>query len=260
MIRILIAGLLIAFGAVTSARAQFVPSFVTKEAPNPVSPQKSTPAEGTETKEASKPVPSQKSAPAEGIESKNAQRAAATIGPGDVLDISVFQVPELSKTLDVSGTGTINFPLLGEIRAAGKTPGELESELTSKLAADYLQHPVVTVLVKENNSQQVTISGAIDKPGIYPIKGPTSLMEIVAVAGGFKDQSDWTVLILRQKGVGRMAARYDVAEIEAGRAQDPLLQANDVLVAGTSAIKQTFNTILQATPLGGAVHSAAGVR
>jgi polysaccharide export outer membrane protein len=246
MIRIFTAGLLLVFGAVTSATAQFVPSFVTKEAPKP-----SAPAEGTETKETPKPVPPQKSAPAEGIESKNAQRTAATIGPQDVLDISVFQVPELSKTLPVSDTGTINFPLLGEIRAAGKTPEELERELTSKLAADYLQHPVVTVSVKENNSQRVTISGAIDKPGIYPIKGPTSLMEIVAVAGGFKDQSDWTILVLRKKGGGRMAARYDVAEIEAGRAQDPLLQANDVLVAGTSAIKQTYGAILKALPLAG---------
>jgi polysaccharide export outer membrane protein len=243
---VLVAGLVLAFGAVTSATAQFVPSFVTKEAPKP-----SAPAEGSETKQAPRPVPAQKSTPAEGTETKNAARAAATIGPRDVLDISVFQVPELSKTLEVNDTGTINFPLLGEITVAGKTPEELEHELTSKLAADYLQHPVVTVLVKERNSQLVTISGAIDKPGIYPIKGPTSLMEIVALAGGFKDQSDWTVLVLRQKGGSRMAARYDVAEIEAGRAKDPFLQANDVVVAGTSAIKQTFGTILKALPLAG---------
>ena len=240
MIRILIVGLALAFGAVTSATAQFVPpAFQDTTAPQQdkdktpkrASPQKSLPAEGTET--------------------KNALRAAAIIGSGDVLDISVFQVEELSKTLEVSETGTINFPLLGELRAAGKTPGELESEITSKLAADYLQHPVVTVFVKESNSQRVTISGQIDKPGIYPIKGPTSLMEIVAQAGGFKDQSDSTVLILREKGGSRMAARYDVSEIQAGRAQDPLLQANDVLIAGTSAIKQGFGLILKALPIAG---------
>jgi polysaccharide biosynthesis/export protein len=243
MIRILIVGLALAFGAITSATAQFVPpSFQDKEkAPKRASPQKSAPAEGT----------TQKSTPAEGTETKNARRDAATIGPLDVLDIAVFQVPELTKTLEVSDTGTINFPLLGEITAAGKTPEELERELTSKLAADYLQNPVVTVFVKESNSQRVTISGAIDKPGIYPIKGPTSLMQIVAQAGGFKDQSDSTVLILRQKGGSRMAARYDISEIQAGRAQDPLLQANDVLVAGTSAIKKTFGTILKALPIAG---------
>src|SRR5262249_8409559 len=195
----------------------------------------------------------QESSPAEGTETKNALRDAATIGPQDVLDITVFQVPELSKTLKVRETGTINFPLLCEIIAAGKTPEELQRELTAKLAADYLQHPVVTVLVKESNSQRVTISGAIDKPGIYPIKGPTSLMEIVAQSGGFKDESDSTVLILREKGRSRIPARYDVSEIQAGRAQDPLLQANDVVVAGTSAIKQTFNTILKALPIAGAV-------
>ena len=233
MIRIFIVGLAITFGAITSATAQFVPpSFQEKEkAPRRASPQKSAPAEGTET--------------------KNARRAAAIIGPQDILDISVFQVPELTKTLEVSDTGTINFPLLGEITAAGKTPEELERELTSKLAADYLQHPVVTVLVKESNSQRVTISGAIDKPGIYPIKGPTSLMQIVALAGGFKDESDSTVLILRQKGGSRLAARYDVSEIQDGRAQDPLLQANDILVAGTSAIKKTYGAILKALPVAG---------
>src|SRR6185437_9032620 len=198
MIRIFIVGLAITFGAITSATAQFVPpSFQEKEkAPRRASPQKSAPAEGTET--------------------KNARRAAATIGPQDVLDITVFQVPELTKTLQVSDTGTINFPLLCEMTASGKTPEELERELTTKLAADYLQHPVVTVLVKESNSQRVTISGAIDKPGIYPIKGPTSLMQIVALAGGFKDESDSTVLILRQNGGSRLAARYDVSEIQEG--------------------------------------------
>ena len=76
-------------------------------------------------------------------------------------------------------------------------------------------------------------------------------MQIVALAGGFKDESDSTVLILRQKGGSRMAARYDVSEIEGGRAQDPLLQANDVLVAGTSAIKKTYGAILKALPVAG---------
>jgi polysaccharide export outer membrane protein len=247
MIRILIVGLAIAFGAVTSATAQFVPpAFQDKEkvpqqdsekTPKRASPQKSVATEGTET--------------------KNALRAAATIGRGDVLDISVFQVPELSKTLEVRETGTINFPLLGEVAAAGKTAEELQRELTSKLASDYLQHPVVTVLVKESNSQRVTISGAIDKPGIYPIKGPTSVMEIVAQAGGFKDESDSTILILREKGGSRVMERYDVSEIQAGRAKDPLLQANDVLVAGTSAIKQTFNTILKALPIAGTAEGHA---
>ena len=243
----LVVGLAIAFGAVTSATAQFVPpEFQDKEK-----------ALQQDTKKTPKPTLPQKSVPAEGAETKNARRTAATIGRGDVLDISVFQVPELSKTLEVRETGTINFPLLGEVAAAGKTPEELQRELTSKLAADYLQNPVVTVFVKESNSQRVTISGAIGKPGIYPIKGPTSVTEIVAEAGGLADESDSTILILREKGGSRVTERYDVSEIQAGRAQDPLVQANDVLVAGTSAIKQTFNTILKALPIAGTAESHA---
>ena len=76
-----------------------------------------------------------------------------------MLDITVFKVPELSKTVQVSETGTINLPLVGEVQAAGKTTQELERVLTAKLGATYLQNPQVSVLVKENNSQHV------DHPG-----------------------------------------------------------------------------------------------
>src|SRR5215831_12183772 len=123
MIRILIVGLAIAFGAVTSAAAQIVPPAFQDTAKVPQQDKEKAP----------KRASPQKSVPAEGTETKNALRAAATIGSGDVLDISVFQVPDLSKTLEVSETGTINFPLLGEVAAAGKTPEELEREITSKL-------------------------------------------------------------------------------------------------------------------------------
>jgi len=173
------------------------------------------------------------------------------IGPMDVLDISVFNVPELTKTVEVAGNGTINLPLLGEVPAAGKTAQQLERELTAKLGAQYLQNPQVTVMVKENNSQHVTVQGAIDKPGVYSLKGKTTLLELVAMAGGFKDTSDSTVLVLRTSQGKRSAAKFDVADIQKGRAEDPIVQSDDVIVAGTSAIKQGFNAVLRALPLAG---------
>ena len=103
-----------------------------------------------------------------------------------MLDITVFKVPELSKTIQVSETGTINLPLVGEVQAAGKTTQELERVLTAKLGATYLQNPQVSVLVKENNSQHVVVQGAVEKTGVYPIRGKTTLMELVAMAGGLK--------------------------------------------------------------------------
>ena len=180
-----------------------------------------------------------------------ATAGAYRIGSADMLDITVFKVPELSKTVQVSETGTINLPLVGEVQAAGKTTQELERVLTAKLGATYLQNPQVSVLVKENNSQHVTIQGAVEKPGVYPVKGKTSLLELVAMAGGLKQTSDSTVLVLRQDGGKRSAAKFDVGTIQKGRADDPTMQAGDVVVAGTSAIKAGFNNVLKALPIAG---------
>jgi polysaccharide biosynthesis/export protein len=173
------------------------------------------------------------------------------IGPMDVLDISVFNVPELTKTVQVADTGTINLPLLGEVPAAGKTTQQLERDLTTKLGTKFLQNPQVTVMVKENNSQHVTIQGDIDKPGVYPLKGKTSLLELVAMAGGFKDTADSTVLVLRQSNGKRSAAKFDVSTIQKGQAADPVMQSDDVIIAGSSAIKKGFNAVLRALPLAG---------
>jgi polysaccharide export outer membrane protein len=186
-----------------------------------------------------------------GAVSSTGSAGAYKIGPRDVLEISVFQVPELSRTLQVTETGSINLPLLGEIPAAGRTAQELERELTAELGAKYLQNPVITVFVKEYNSQSVTLAGAVKKPGVYPIKSQTSLLQIIAMGGGFEEQSDSVVLVMRQSGDERTAARFDVAEIEAGHAEDPILQANDKVIAGTSMIKQTWGRFLRALPVVG---------
>src|SRR3954468_21321091 len=113
-----------------------------------------------------------------------ADNASHKLGPLDVLDISVFQVPELSKSVQVSDAGSINLPLLGEVKASGKTAQEIERELTVRLGKKYLKNPQVTVFVKENKSQQVTIEGAVRKPGVYPIAGKKTLLQLVATAEG----------------------------------------------------------------------------
>ena len=177
--------------------------------------------------------------------------AGYRIGALDVLDISVFQVPELTKTVQVADTGTINLPLIGEVAVAGKTAQQVERDLTTRLGAEYLQHPQVTVYVKEYNSQQVTIQGEIKKPGAFPLKGKTSLLQLIALAGGFEDNSDSTVLILRQTNGKKSAATFDVSAIQKGRADDPLLQSGDNIIAGKSAIKAGFNAILKALPIAG---------
>jgi polysaccharide export outer membrane protein len=177
--------------------------------------------------------------------------AVYKIGATDVLEFSVFKVPELSRTVQVSDTGTVNLPLVGEVVAAGRTARELEQSLAKELGAKYLQKPQVSIYVKEYNSQRVTIEGAVKKPGVYPVRGDLTLLQLVATAQGFEQNSDYTVVVFRQKDGKRSAARFDVEEIRAGRAQDPLLLSGDVVVAGSSAIKETFNNILKALPIAG---------
>ena len=178
--------------------------------------------------------------------------AGYEIGPTDVLDISVFGVPELSGTVIVADNGTVQLPLLGETPAAGKSARQLQSELAARLGADYLQNPQVTVVVREFNSRIVTLTGEINRPGVYPLKGETTLLQLVASAGGFSEGSDSTVLVLRKSGGKRRAARFDISAIEKGRARDPVMRAGDTVVAGSSTIKKVYKSFLKALPIAGA--------
>ena len=180
------------------------------------------------------------------------------IGPVDVLEISVFKVPELSKSVQVADDGTINLPLLGDVPAAGMTAQQLERDLAAKLGAQYLQNPQVKVIISQNKSQHVTIQGAIKNPGVYPLKGKTTLLELVATAGGFLDISNSTVLVLRNREGKRSGTKFDVGDIQKGQAEDPTMQSDDVVVAGTSAIKKAFNTVLKVLPVANTAKSGVG--
>ena len=258
MTRIILGAIAFAFGAAMSAQAQVSPPpfDASRCAKNPALFGCSKKGAPPVSQKQVRTTPKQEAAP--GTNPRAAQPSASfaataenayRIGSFDVLDISVFQVPELTKSVQVADSGTINLPLVGEVRVAGRTAQEVERDLTAKLGAEYLQNPQVTVFVKEYNSQNVTVSGAIKKPGVYPIRGKTTLAQLVALAGDFDAGSNSSVLILREQGGKRMAGKFDVSAIRKGQAQDPTLQGGDQIVAGTSAIKKGFNTILKSLPL-----------
>jgi polysaccharide export outer membrane protein len=191
------------------------------------------------------------------VEAANKLTAVATpgndayrIGPLDVLDITVFKVAELGKTVQVDGDGTINYPLIGEIPAAGKTAHELEHDLTKQLGAKYLRSPQVTVNIKEYNSQRVTVEGSVKTSGVYAIKGRTSLVQILAMAGGIDSTvASGEVVIFRTVDGTRSAARFDVDMIKKGDAEDPQLQPGDIIVVDTSATKVALRNIMSVLPL-----------
>ncbi len=180
---------------------------------------------------------------------------AYKVGPQDVLDISVFKVPELSRSVVVSHVGTINLPLVGEVQAAGKTAREIEHDLTAQLGAEYLQSPQVTVAVKEYNSQRVTIEGAVKKPGVYPIRSKTTLLQLTAMAGGLDDAADHTGLVIMRQDKGKRSARtFNIDDVRAGRTEDPMIEQGDVVIVSHSAMKAAWQTFLKGI---GAAGSAA---
>ena len=174
------------------------------------------------------------------------------IGPLDVLEIAVFGVPELARTVRVSATGQIALPLIGAVVARGKTAAELESEIAKKLGATYLQAPDVSVAVKEATSQRITVTGAVKQPGVFPLTGPTTLLQTIAVAGGLDSIADArSVVVFRYSGGQRMAARFDVSAIGAGDAPDPIVAAGDVVMVDQSGTRATLRDIIQNLPIVG---------
>jgi polysaccharide biosynthesis/export protein len=175
---------------------------------------------------------------------------AYKVGPLDVLEITVFKVPELSKTIQVSEAGTINFPLIGEMEAGGKSAREIEQELTKKLGAKYLQNPQISVFVKEHNSQRVTVEGAVKKPGVVPVTGGLSLLQAVAQSGGLEDVAEKTAVVFRTAPDGtRQAVKYDISDIRSGKAADPQLQSGDLIIIPTSDVKEGINMVVKFLPL-----------
>jgi polysaccharide export outer membrane protein len=172
------------------------------------------------------------------------------IGPLDVLDISVYQVPDLTKTVQVGDDGNINYPLVGEVKAAGKTSHQLEHELQQRFGASYIRSPQVSVFIKDSNSQRVTVEGSVRSSGVFPMKGRTTLMQVMAMAGGVNmDTDSGEVVIFRTINGTRSAAKFDIDAIKAGNAEDPELMPGDVVVVDTSSTKLALSNILKMLPL-----------
>jgi polysaccharide biosynthesis/export protein len=170
----------------------------------------------------------------------------------DVIEITVLNVPELTRTAQVSTSGTISLPLVKTIKTAGRTTTQVEQEIARKLEATYLQSPQVSVFVKEFNSQKITVDGAVIKPGIYPKNGNVSLLQAIALAEGLSTVADPKgILIFRTVNNQRMAARFDLKQVRAGKITDPMLQAGDIVMVDESSSKTTLRDITSAMPLTG---------
>lgn len=120
------------------------------------------------------------------------------LGEGDVLTVSVYDQPDLKSVVRISGDGMISIPLIGQVQAAGKNVEALSKTIEAKLADGYLVHPQVTIFIEEFRNLKATILGSVRAPGLYELKGQTSLLELISKAGGIMEDAGNEAIIQRE--------------------------------------------------------------
>jgi polysaccharide export outer membrane protein len=119
------------------------------------------------------------------------------IGPEDLLEISVFEDEKLNKTVRVSSQGNISLPLLGILKVGGLTAYETEKEIRDLLAEKYFQNPHVNVFIREYRNQRISVMGAVEKPGVYDVSGQKTILDLLAIAGGLKEDAGQLLFLIR---------------------------------------------------------------
>jgi polysaccharide export outer membrane protein len=156
-------------------------------------------------------------------------RASGTLGPGDVVEVRVFQEPEHSGVWRLSPEGTIDYPLCGKVALTGRTSSTAADVLVQCLGR-YLRRPEVSVSIREYNSQKVFVFGEVQKPGTFPLDGEMSIVQVITLAGGFtklaaRNNTHVTRIVEGQE----RKLRIPVDDITAGRAKNFLLQPGDIV-------------------------------
>ena len=153
------------------------------------------------------------------------------IGNDDVLAINVWKEPDFSRSIQVRSDGKISLPLMGEVQAAGRTPLQLEQDISTKLR-DYITKPEVTVMVEQANSKKFNILGQVTKPGSYSIALAPTIVDAIAIAGGPRDfAKQKSIYILRQNpGGGQTRIAFNYKDFLKGKTQNVKLEPHDTVV------------------------------
>lgn len=149
---------------------------------------------------------------------------------GDKLRIEVYKDAQLSQSLQIRPDGKITLPLVGDLPAAGRTSSELKDDITASLK-EYITNPVVTVIVTETVPANIYVMGEVKVPGPQPLKGPTSIMQVLATAGGFTEWANTKdIQILRPTPTGQTTLRFNYKEAVKGDARMVFLEPGDTVI------------------------------
>jgi polysaccharide export outer membrane protein len=172
------------------------------------------------------------------------------IAPMDQLGIKVFKSEDLTGDYEVDLAGRISLPFIGEVEAANLTTAQLDERLTQKLGEKYLENPDVAVSIKRSTARVVTVDGAVRESGSFPVSGPMTLIQAVALAKGTsEDANARRVAVFRTISGQRQAAAFDLTAIRRGQAPDPQVYPGDIIVVDGSSIKAMQRQILQSLPV-----------
>lgn len=156
------------------------------------------------------------------------------IGPEDVLEITVWKNTDLTKTVQVRPDGKISMPLIGDVSAVGRTTAQLTQEITNRLNS-YMENPTISIGVKEVNSYSLFVLGEVTKPGKYPLKSKTTLLQAITLASGFTPVAARNKIVVFRfgkdgEGQIKIKASYDDIVLRDGTAQNIELKPGDQIV------------------------------
>ncbi len=165
------------------------------------------------------------------LSSQAGQKNKYIIGPSDVLEIIVWKEPDFSREVMVRPDGYITLPLINDIKASGKTPMDLKKEIEKKLT-EYIDLPVVTVIVKKLNSKRYYMIGEIKNPGEYSLNKPMTILQALSIAGGF---TEWAkkdkIMVIRTQNGQREVLHFNYTALSKGEnVKDLFLQPDDVIL------------------------------
>lgn len=215
---------------------------------NAVEPPPASPYSGGDTAQRYPPATARAAANSgQSVQPAMSVSADYRIVPQDILQILVFQVPDLNNSVQVSQDGTVTLPLVGKVQLSGRTTYEAEKILTARYRR-YLQSPQVSVSLKTYGSR-ITISGQVKNPRVLVDDGNTTLSEAIANAGGVSDLANASRIHVARSINGHVQDEvYNLDDIQAGKTKDPLLRGGDIVVTESSGAKVALKHVQDLLP------------
>lgn len=195
-------------------------------------PQLAAPVGVTPVGSKSAPGPGEQAAASNPLASLAGLGADYVIGPNDLMDVEVYGVPDLKRTVRVNSSGLVTLPLVGRVMLGGLTAQQAEEKLAAVYGEQYLQNPQISVFIREFTTQKVTVEGAVGRPGIYPFTGQITLLRTIALVGGGGAMARLDEVMIFRKGPDNVTQTltYNVERIREGVDPDPQVYAEDVIV------------------------------